>query len=314
MRRLLTLGLFCLMVLLLPSRVNAQYYFYSDRFYDSDWIIEAGGTFGLMNALTDLGGNKAVGKPFLFDLNFQNSNISGGFYLTGMYKNFLGLRLEACTGTAAGADSLYKSALLTAPGRYARNLSFRSKINEVQLGIEFHPLTFIRSKSDEKDPPKFSPYIQFGVGYFSFDPKAKLNGQWYSLQPLRTEGQGFPEYPDRKPYELKQQNYHVGSGIRVEITDMIVARLEVDHRILQTDYLDDVSQNVDSYIDPSIFFRNLTPEKAALAAKFSYRADEITVAEPYTKSNPRGNPGDNDAFFTIHLKVGVMLGRKRIKN
>ena len=45
-----------------------------------------------------------------------------------------------------------------------------------------------------------------GVGYFSFNPQAKLGNRWIDLQPLSTEGQGFPEYPDRKAVASKPSN------------------------------------------------------------------------------------------------------------
>jgi len=75
----------------LSQAATAQYYFLNDRFYDNDWIVEAGGTMGIMNALTDLGGNKGIGKPFLKDLNLETTNLSGGVYFTGMYRSLIGV-------------------------------------------------------------------------------------------------------------------------------------------------------------------------------------------------------------------------------
>ena len=80
-----------------------------------------------------------------------------------------------------------------------------------------------------------------GAGIFSFNPQAKLNGQWYALQPLHLEGQGFKEYPDRSSYQLNQLNFIAGLGLRYELNSVFNARLELVHRILRTDYLDDVS-------------------------------------------------------------------------
>lgn len=269
MRRL---RLYLLLLLLGPlsQAATAQYYFLNDRFYDNDWIVEAGGTMGIMNALTDLGGNKGIGKPFLKDLNLETTNLSGGVYFTGMYRSLIGVRLEACFGQVEGADSLLKDIRTSTFGRFERNLSFKSKISDVHVGVEFHPLFLPRYLSDEGDPPPFSPYVLAGVGFFAFEPKAELNGQWYSLQPLRTEGQGFPQYRDRKPYSLQQRNYHVGAGVRMELTNFIVARIEIDHRILTTDYLDDVSQ--DSYIEPTLFAQHLSPGRAAIASQIFFGA------------------------------------------
>lgn len=287
--------------------VAAQYYSLNNRFYDNDWVVEAGGTLGMMNALTDLGGNKGIGKPFVKDLNLETTNLSGGIYFTGMYRSLIGVRLEACFGQVEGADSLLKDVRASTFGRFERNLSFQSKINEIQLGVEFHPLSLTNYRSGDGAPPLISPYVHAGIGYFAFEPKAQLNGKWYSLQPLRTEGQGFSQYPDRKPYSLQQLNYHAGAGIRLELTDFIVARLEFDHRILTTDYLDDVSQ--DSYIDPALFAQNLAPGRAAIASQLFFRGDELNPPDAFTLSNQRGNPRNKDTYFTLQLKVGVMLGR-----
>ncbi|MFM7671012.1 MAG: hypothetical protein ACKO6Q_00250 [Bacteroidota bacterium] len=292
-----------------PGTISAQYYFQNSRFLDNDWIVEAGGTFGVMNALTDLGGNKGIGKPFIKDLNLETTNLSGGFYFTGMYRSLIGIRLEGCFGKVEGADSVLKDVRASTFGRYERNLSFRSKINDIQVGVEFHPLFLPRYISGEDGPPLISPYIHAGIGFFAFEPKAELNGQWYSLQPLRTEGQGFPQYRDRKPYSLQQRNYHVGTGVRLELTDLIVARLEIDHRILSTDYLDDVSQ--DSYIDPTLFFQHLSPGRAAIASQIFFRSDEMNPPDAFSFSNQRGNPRNKDSYFTVQVKIGVMLGRQR---
>jgi hypothetical protein len=309
MRRCLLILILCSTGVLFTGQTSAQYYFQNNRFYDNDWIVEAGATIGIMNALTDLGGKKGIGKPFLKDLNLEKTNLSSGFYFTGMYRSLIGIRLEGCFGTVEGADSVLKDVRTSTFGRYERNLSFRSKINDIHIGVEFHPLFLPRFLSDDDGPPLISPYVHAGVGFFAFEPKAQLNGQWYSLQPLRTEGQGFAQYRDRKPYKLQQRNYHIGTGVRLELTDFIVARLEIDHRILTTDYLDDVSQ--DSYIDPTLFFQNLPAGKAAIASQIYFRSDELNPPDAFSRSNQRGNPRNKDSYFTLQLKIGVMLGRQR---
>ena len=89
--------------------------------------------------------------------------------------------------------------------------------------MEVHPL-FFKDYEDE-EPPPISPYVVVGASVYSFDPQAKLNGQWYSLQPLHTEGQGFAEYPDRKTYQLTQLNFIAGFGVKYEINSMLNEQL-----------------------------------------------------------------------------------------
>ena len=74
MKKLLILGLaFCFVQ---DQPVKAQYYYYNDRYYDNDVVMEIGATFGIMNAFTDLGGKKGIGKSFIKDLNWKNSKCS----------------------------------------------------------------------------------------------------------------------------------------------------------------------------------------------------------------------------------------------
>lgn len=299
------LAVLILKCLVFNISLKAQYYYYNDKYYNNDLVFEIGATGGIMNALTDLGGKKGIGKNFIKDLRWATARPSYGFYVMGMYKSLIGVRLEGTFGEVTGYDSILKNVAPSTFGRYERNLSFKSKINEFQFALEFHPTALINF---EDNPPPFSPYVVAGIGRFSFDPQAKLNGQWYSLQPLSTEGQGFREYKDRQPYELSQFNFLGGLGLRYEINSVVNARLELLHRFLQTDYLDDVSKD---YIDPSLFPNYLPSNLAAVAQQLYYRQNELYPTDEVVVGGQRGDPKDNDAYFTIQLKIGVTLGRQR---
>ena len=41
---------------------KGQYYFYNGEFYENNLLIEVGASLGAMNAFTDIGGRKGVGK------------------------------------------------------------------------------------------------------------------------------------------------------------------------------------------------------------------------------------------------------------
>lgn len=295
--------LFIYLCMLRTIPVQGQYYYYNDKYYGSDWVIELGGSAGIMNSLTDLGGKKGTGKKFIKDLNWKVSRPSFSIYAIAMYKDAIGVRLEGTFGNVRSYDSILKKVGPSTFGRYERNLSFKSNITDIQLVAEVHPFFF--KNYEEGKAPLWSPYIVAGIGYFSFNPQARLNNEWYSLQPLHTEGQGFAEYPDRKPYKLNQVNIPLGFGVKYELNSSFNLRLEFVHRTLFTDYLDDAS-NVD-YIDPALFSAYLTPAQASLARQL-YDRRISTV-----KNNQRGDPKDNDAFFTIHLKFGVALRSARRK-
>jgi hypothetical protein len=293
-------------VILSIKSSKAQYYFYNDKYYENAVVVELGGSVGLMNAFTDLGGKKGIGKNFIKDLTWKTAKPSYSIYALGMYQNAIGVRLEGTFGSVVGYDSILKKVATPFAGRYERNLSFKSKIFDLQLAVEVHPLFIINYDSD--DPPLFSPYVVVGIGYYSFDPQANLNGQWHSLQPLRTEGQGFREHRERKPYKLTQLNIAAGLGVKYEINTLFNARLELVHRFLSTDYLDDVST---TYIDPSLFTNYLISSQASAAQQLYNRKKELNPGDQTFVGDQRGDPKDKDAFFTIQLKFGMIIGRQR---
>jgi len=302
----LLLLLFCTV-----EKAAAQYYFYNNDYYDSKVVYEVGGSLDAINCLTDIGGNKGVGKPFVKDLNYGNTRLAGGAYLSATYKYAVGLRLEATFGQVGAYDSILKNVQNTTEGRYQRNLSFRTNISEVALIAEFHPLfMFIDWSSRDEQPPSLSPYLLAGIGFFHFNPQALLNGQWIDLQPLHTEGEGFKEYPDRKEYSLNQTNIPIGLGLRYEINSMLNVRAEFILRVLHTDYLDDVSTR---YINPAYFSEYLSGNQLTDALILNMRN---TNTDPKYISRPgsiRGDPNNNDSYFTFNIKVGIIMGREKVE-
>lgn len=303
----------CTILLLIPLlltgfHINGQgYYFYDDRHYEGTFLVEIGIKSGVINALTDIGGKSGPGKQFIKDLNPVFSRPCFSFYTGLLYKERIGIRLQYTSGTVTAADSILKSVRQTTGGRYERNLSFRSPIREFAFLIECRPLNFRNDYLRDKEPSRFSPYLLAGAGIFSFDPQAKLDGQWYSLQPLHTEGQGFASYPESRPYSLKQKNLLAGGGLQYEINAWLIGRLEFIHRFLKTDYLDDVSQ--DYYIDPVYFDQELRASKARLARQLFDRRAEVDPGHKHNNYYQRGNPRDKDAYFSFEISLGFLIGR-----
>lgn len=288
---------------------KAQYYFYDNNYYDNPVVYELGGSVGIMNCLTDLGGKKGIGKKFIKDLNFGNTQLAGSVYLSAIYRNAIALRVEGTFGQVKAYDSVLKSVKTSTFGRYERNLSFRSNITEFMGVVEVHPL-MLRKYDENTEIPRLSPYVLGGVGFFSFNPQAKLQNKWVDLQPLSTEGQGFAEYPNRKPYSLKQVNIPVGAGVKYELTPMLNIRAELVYRILSTDYLDDVST---SYIDPTLYSNYFTGTRLTNALLLNDRQYEIDPTHITTEGDQRGNSKKNDAYFTFNIKVGLVFGREKIR-
>jgi hypothetical protein len=286
---------------------EAQFYFYNDRYYAGNFVLEGGCSGGMMNSLTDLGGRKGNGTTFLKDLNWSVSRPSYSVFLTGLFKEIFGLRIEFTSGKITSYDSLLKSPERDLTQRYGRNLGFRSDITEIQLTSEFYPFSF--KQFGENKISFWSPYLLAGIGYFWFNPQASLNGAWYDLKPLRLEGQGFAEYSTHKTYQLQQINIPVGFGIKYELSACINTRFEIIHRLLFTDYLDDVST---VYIDPNLFDKYLSPAQAELAKQLYCRIRNLPSGSSIQEGTARGDYKHNDAFFTIQLKISWVF-REKIK-
>jgi opacity protein-like surface antigen len=263
---------------------TAQYYYYNDDFYDKDLVWEMGISANRMFSYTDVGNKKGF-PPF--NLNMKDSRGSAGFYVAGTYQQTFSIRLEGTWGQIAGNDE---------NGLYpARGLSFRTSIQELSVLGELH---FLMLQKNRENPPAVSPYFAIGASFFDFNPQTNVNGRWVDLKPLRLEGQGFTEYPERSIYRSPQTAITYGFGAKYDINHFITARLETLYRYTFTDYLDDVS--FPTYADPALFSKYLSASQAALAAQIVS-----------TTGQSRGNPKTKDGYLSINLKVGVTLGRQR---
>jgi hypothetical protein len=268
-----------------------------------------------MNCLTDVGGRAGLGKPFLKDLNMGVSQYNAGVYFSATFKDAVALRVEGTWGSIKAYDSILNNVQSSTNGRYERNLNFQSKISEISLVTEFHPLfMFVNWEYRDQDPPRFSPYFLAGIGFFTFNPQAKnRDGKLVDLQPLSTEGQGFRSYPDRLPYKLSQINYPLGLGFRYELSDAFNIRAEVIHRTTNTDYLDDISTR---YIDPTLYASeggltgNQLRDALDLYMNNRHNPGGSTGEFRKTSGGIRGNPKDNDAYFTFNFKIGYVFGRQ----
>jgi len=310
MKKLQLITVFAFLLTFSTERTTAQYYFYDNNYYDNPFVFELGGSVGIMNCLTDLGGKKGIGKKFIKDVNFGNTQLAGGISLSAIYKNAVAFRLEGTFGEVKAYDSILRKDKASTYGRYERNLSFRSSITEFMAAVEIHPLYIFKKYGENDELPRYSPYLLAGIGFFSFNPQAKLLNKWVDLQPLSTEGEGFAEYPNKKPYKLNQVNIPVGLGVKYELSPMINLRAECVYRILNTDYLDDVSS---TYVDPNVYSNYFTGTKLTNALLLNDRQYELDPTHITSEGDQRGNSKNNDAYFTFNLKIGLIFGRERIR-
>lgn len=264
--------------------------------------FEIGLGFGPMFFVGDLGGNAGVGKTFVKDVDLPLTKISKGLYINFYPTEFLGFRLAANLGHLEGNDAQAPAKGGAEMDRRERNLHFQTQIKEAYAALEIYPTVFLENYDGLMG--KLRPYILGGAGIFHFDPEAKdVDGRFVKLAPLHLEGQGFPQYPDSKPYKLTQMNVVMGGGVKYYLKENLYVGFEILHRKLFTDYVDDVSH--DYYIDPIHFDQNLPAADAARARRLYYRGIySFPATRPYEEFAQRGDPKENDAFFSSIIRFG----------
>lgn len=271
--------------------------------------VEIGLGLGPMFFLGDLGGSAGAGKTFIKDLDFPLTKLNKGLYLNYYPAEWFGIRLAGNLGMVEGDDSQAPAKGGQEMDRRERNLNFRSKISEAYIATEFYPTYFLEKYDGLQG--KLRPYLVGGVGVYHFNPETKdVDGSWVKTAPLRLEGQGFAEYPDSKPYKLTQANILAGFGFKYYVKENMYLGFEILHRKLFTDYVDDVSN--DYYIDPIYFDQYLSAADAVKARRLYYRGTySFPTTRPYEEFAERGDPKQNDAFFSSIFRLGWRLGNSR---
>lgn len=184
------------------------------------------------------------------------------------------------------------------PSLRNRNLSFRTNLWELSLIAEYN---FV-----EPDLFYAYPYLLAGVGVFRHNPFAYDNeGNKVKLHPLRTEGQGLPEFPKRKKYSLTQACLPIGIGWKWKVNEKFDVAYEMSYRVLFTDYLDDVSTN---YVSPALLTDRFGPKSAEMANRARPLPGSSRVPGP---GDPRGNPNVKDNYIMSGFKLIMHLEKRK---
>lgn len=215
----------------------------------------------------------------------------GGIIYKYFFNPHLGIRFGASYAQITAADSLSGSQV-----KKDRNLSFGSSIFEVHGGLELNFLPI------DIDRMKVSPYIFAGIGVFYYNPYATApTGEKVYLRPLSTEGQGLPQYPDRKEYGPIGVSFPIGGGMKFLVGKTLVITTELGFRYTTTDYLDDVSK---SYVN----LDTLAAFKGAQAAQMSFRGDETKNWDGHYYPDYKYQRGDskaNDWYWFGGVSVSI---------
>ncbi len=261
--------LLCCMVI----QTNGQSFY--KRGYSTQLVISAGaGTASYFGDLIDDG-----------KYNFRPA-ISGG------------IRYSFYDRLSAGADLTFFRLAgndANSASKERRNLSFFS--NNIELNTTIRISLF-------KPSPRFyqrrwyNPFIYGGVALLWFQPKAKLDGEKYSLRQLETEAVKY------SPFMV---NFPFGGGVKFKMNAFIDITVDGGYRFAANDYLDDVSEQ---FPDPATF---TDPIARALSDRSAEVGTEPPLAQrglpPFEtfKRWPRGHSGKRDGYFILNVRFEYYL-------
>ncbi|MBK8808938.1 MAG: hypothetical protein IPO21_20825 [Bacteroidales bacterium] len=268
---------------------------------------------GATNFLGELGGSDKVGSNFLSDLEISMTRpaltVGGRYWI----KSRLIFLTSFTYGTLWGNDSRTNEIY-----RNERDLHFRSSIWEWQNRIELTLLAAKRTSRynlkrvrGRKNGNKFSIDVYAGISTFYFNPKQKVDGRWYTLKTIGTEGQNFSE--TRKPYSRLQVGIPVGLEVKYLLNRKWSVGIDIGPRFTFTDYLDDVSTtyaDVDKIIE---YNKNIkaSPEviRKICAAILS---DENSTNDSHAATyQQRGNALNNDIYMFFLITMNYKLRTAR---
>ncbi len=182
-----------------------------------------------------------VGTMFYIgDLNqfkpFYKSKLAGSLVYRFNVHSRMTLRFNATYGNVEADDSDARQALIV-----NRNLNFKSQIQELAGGLEFHYMPFQFGNRRYIG----TAYMITQIGVFHMNPKTEYNGEMIALQSIGTEGQSTTG--GSKPYSRYQLCIPLGLGVKLSLGKFCSFNLDIAIRKTFTDHLDDVG--ADTYMD-----------------------------------------------------------------
>jgi len=301
--------------------------------------FSAGGSFNFLTYFGDLAPTANI-----LSTGFSQINPGVSAFFQYRYSPRMSLKAELLYGRLTGDD--FTSANSNDPqdlSRYTRNLSFRNDILDFSVMSQFY---IFKNYLDFRQRKFFNIYIIGGVSIFYHNPKGKVtdfkisgerypnSGEWIALRPLGTEGQ-FSEFYELKPYSNIQFSIPIGGGFNFRLTDRIDFAVDVNYRILLTDYIDDVSGKyvdlgaLDSDMAKSMSDRSreeyavVTGEERDIELILShtepiiyiskYDGNRYAVFQGYGQERDdaiRGGSG-NDAYLVTSFKISYILNKSK---
>jgi len=289
MRKLYFYCSIVLVITILPFTGKAQY-FYNRFGAHNEWVFGAGPS----QFLGDLGGSPDVGTHFLKDFNFSAIRYAGFVGYRDFLNSALAIRGTFTAGMISGNDALSSQVY-----RHDRNLNFRSPVIELSAQCEyyFYQSSHIGHRYHIKHARGFKrfnvdAYVFAGIGGLYFNPQGQfINGVWYNLRPLHTEGEGMPGGP--KEYTQFAFTVPAGIGFKYNINPQFTMGIEISDRIwTSSDYIDDAHNQ---YYDNAAIAKAYGPIAAYFADPSLHSI--VQPIPPDATGQERADSKHNDAYM-----------------
>ena len=238
------------------------------------------------------------GLHYTGDLN-QRFNIinyigPGGtlFYQRNAVNDRFAWRTSLSAGRFSASDKDSKDPYLV-----NRNLSVRTFIAELSTQVVFNFFPYEIGGQTPGLVFPFTPYLFFGAGFFYHQPMANLDGTWYNLRDMDTEGQASIVYKRKRAWPV-QFTLPMGLGIKAAFAKKMSVGVEWGIRKIYTDYIDDVSS---TYAAVSV----IEKERGNIAASLSDRSLSTSDANNINANvgRQRGNPNRKDWYSFLGVTI-----------
>jgi len=217
------------------------------------------------------------------------------------YNDPSGAKYNRLVGEYFRVDSFSQTVTAVKEGVNLRNLSFRTRLTEFSVVLEYKFGEFMINSSVRRA----NFYVFGGFNVYHFEPEGRSAVDsigWIKLKDLTTEGQGLSNFYTTREYRSTQLGIPLGFGVRWTLDKYTRLSAEAGYRILFTDYLDDVSGQ---YANPAV----IGSVHGSQASEFVDRTRQL---HPWLKPNAlgsaRGNSnGRNDAFLFVGLSLSRVI-------
>ena len=216
-------------------------------------------------------------------VRFNESHPAAGLYARLNLNHTWAMRLEFNRFRVSGNDANFSF-------NKVRNLSFQTDINEVAYIFEFNYLKYGPHVLHEN----FTSYVYLGLAGFSFDPKAYMDGTWFTLSDYKTENVAYKKLSVAVPF---------GIGIKYMPNKRFAIEAQLGFRKTFTDYIDDVST-----VYPDINAR--FADGGLITAKLTDRSIEHFGTPQFKDGYQRGDPGHKDWYTSFTLGCSFRLHTK----